>query len=133
MGGRYSRNKGKVGERKLATELREAFPEYAEEIRRGWQTREGDDEPDVLGVPGVWFEHKQTRKPNLKAAIQQAINDSDGGTRGVPIAVVREDRKKPLAVLLWSDLLEMLKLWVRQNNERHHKNVRPRRWIWKIL
>lgn len=56
--GKAQREKGKRGERMLAEELRNTFPELAEQIRRGWQSRSGSDDPDVVGVPGVWFESK---------------------------------------------------------------------------
>ena len=98
---------GKRGERKLATELREAFPDIADDIRRGWQSRNGDDEPDVvLPIPGYWLEHKSGAKPNPRAALSQAIQDSGG--RAMPIAVIRDDRKAPFAVVRWSDLLSLM-------------------------
>ena len=53
--GKSQRDKGKRGERALAEILREAFPEIGEEIRRGWQTRFGDDEPDIIAPGlGIW-------------------------------------------------------------------------------
>lgn len=100
-----SRRKGKVGERMLAADLREAFPELAEQIRRGWQAREGDDDPDVLGVPGFWFESKFIARYNT-SALDQAREAAKG--RGTPIAVIRANRKQPVAMLDWADLLRLL-------------------------
>lgn len=112
--GRFSRMKGKRGERKTAEELREVFPEFSEKIRRGLQARLGHDEPDILGIPGVHVEVKTGKQPNPRAALQQAIRDAREGDRGVPVAVIRDDRKEPFAILRWSDFLVMLQTWVRR-------------------
>lgn len=103
--GMMSRRKGKKGERATATEIRVALPHWAEQIRRGWQARLGSDAPDVI-VPGYWFEVKTGKKPNPRAALEQAITESR--ERGVPIAVIRDDRKEPFAVLRWKDLLYLI-------------------------
>jgi hypothetical protein len=103
--GKAQRDKGKRGERATAAELRKAFPEIAASIRRGWQTRQGDDDSDVI-FPGYWFEVKTGKQPNIRAALRQAIDDSKG--RGVPVAVIRDDRKEPMAALRWEDFLKLL-------------------------
>lgn len=110
--GLMSRQKGKRGERLLAAELRAALPEHAAGIRRGWQSREGDDDPDIVGVPGVWFENKVGVQPNPRAALAQATEASRG--RGVPIAVVRDDRRPPFVVLHLVDFLPMLRAWLHE-------------------
>lgn len=103
-----SRDKGKRGERMTATELRKMFPEYAREIRRGWQSRFGSDEADILGIPGFHLENKHGAKPNVRAALQQAIGDSSG--RGlVPVAVIRDDRCEPFVVLRADDFWRLLR------------------------
>lgn len=106
--GGFSRRKGKRGERLTATDLREAFLSLAEEIRRGWQTRAGQDDPDIK-FPGVWIENKYGAKPNVRAALAQAVRDSNGGEKGVPIAVIRDNRGEPFVVLRWSDFLHFLR------------------------
>ena len=106
--GKASREKGKRGERKLANELKQAFPELADGIKRGLQSRGGGAEvADVVGVPGFHFEHKSGKAPNPRAALKQAIADAQPGA--MPIAVVRDDRCPPFAVLRWEDLLCVLK------------------------
>jgi len=104
LSARGRRNKGKVGERQTATDLREKFPWLSEGIKRGWQTRAGADDPDVI-FPGYWFESKKLKRFTT-APLDQAISDSKG--RGVPVAVIRPDRKKPVVMMLWSDFLVLL-------------------------
>lgn len=107
--GRAQRAKGCRGERATAQDIRETFPEIAETVRRGWQTRLGGDAPDVI-VPdelGLWIENKCGKQPNIRQALVQAVTESKG--RGIPIAVVRDDRKDPTVTLLWSDFLRILR------------------------
>lgn len=104
--GKSQRQKGKRGERATAAELREALPAYADIIRRGWQTRQGDDDSDVI-LPGYWPEVKTGKQPNIRAALKQAVEDSKG--RGIPLAIIRDDRKEPICALRWSDMLQLLK------------------------
>jgi hypothetical protein len=105
--GRSQRQKGCRGERKLATELRAWFPEYASVIRRGWQSRRGSDESDILGIPGYHLEHKSGAQPNVRAALRQAVEDSAG--RGIPVAVVRDDRREPFVALRAADFWPLLR------------------------
>ncbi len=107
MSGLRSRRKGRRGEQQLAQLLRAVFPELAEGVRRGWQSREGDDDPDVIGLPGIWLESKCGKRPNPRAALTQARRDADG--RAVPVAVIRDDRQRPFAVLDLADLLAILR------------------------
>ena len=82
MGGRRSRNKGKVWEREVAKLLQEFWPD----ARRGFQRRAGDDEADVEDTP-FWVECKVGARPNVFAAFDQAEEASDG--RPVLIAIKR--------------------------------------------
>jgi hypothetical protein len=110
------RQKGKAGEREVAAQVRAAMPWLADRVRRGWQAREGDDDPDVIGIPGVWLEVKRGRQPNPRAALAQAVEDSHG--RGIPIAVVRDDRKDAFAVMRWTDLLAILADYMKEKHGR---------------
>lgn len=103
------RAKGHAGERELARRLREAFPELAGGIKRGLQAQQGGlDNCDVQGLPGFHIEHKHQKKPNMKAAYEQAVRDSNG--RGFPLAVVQFDRaRERLCVLGLSDLCRILR------------------------
>jgi hypothetical protein len=87
--------KGKRGEQLLAAYLRARFPTLA--FRRGWQSRQGDDDPDVVGLPGVWLESKCGACPNPRRALAQATADAAG--RAIPVAVIRDDRRPPFVVL----------------------------------
>lgn len=105
--GRFGRQKGKRGERATATDYRDMFPELASRIKRGWQTREGDDDPDICGVPGWWTENKTLAKFNT-SPLDQAARDAK--ERGEPLAVIRANRKEPIAMLKWRTFLRMLRL-----------------------
>ena len=54
--GKKSRDKGKAGERELASKLRE----YGYDARRGVQFHGGPDSPDVVGLPGI---HRKNNCP----------------------------------------------------------------------
>lgn len=109
MGGLAAKRKGKLGERQLARTLREQFPEHAASIRRSIQSRGGGKEgADVVGLPGFHIEHKQGAKPNLRAAYEQAVRDSQG--KGFPLAVAQFDRApERLCVIGLSDLCRILR------------------------
>ncbi len=110
MGGRASRDKGKRGERATANEIRAALPDLP--IRRGWQSRAGSDDADVVGLPGYWVEVKHGAQPSPRAALAQAVADSEG--KGlVPVAVIRDLRREPFAVMRWPDLLRLIAAGVR--------------------
>jgi hypothetical protein len=108
--GKLSRTKGHSFEREVASQLREIYPN----ARRGLQYRDGSECCDVEGTP-FHIETKRGRKPNPRAALAQAITDAKIGR--MPIAVIRDDREEAFAVMLWTDLLELL----RENEERGEK------------
>lgn len=91
MSGRRSRRKGRAGEQEAARELRRLFPQWAPNIRRGWQSREGADQCDIEGTP-YWIEVKRRRRvtnATVRAGMRQALHDTDGR----PILLLtREDR-----------------------------------------
>ena len=99
--GRRSRTKGKVWERAVAALLR---PIFGEQAKRGFQSRSGRDGCDVEGTP-FWVECKHGQLVNLRAALKQALEDSDGR----PVVVcAKDDRSAPLAVMRLSDWLELV-------------------------
>ena len=104
--GKLSRMKGKVFEREVARDLRAI---YGEQVKRGWQAREGTDAPDVENVP-YWVECKHHQRVNVRAAVAQARADVKKSKRELPILVVVKDNgETPLAVVEWSVFLTMLK------------------------
>ena len=101
MGAR-SRRKGAVGERELASWLRERG--YA--ARRGQQFLGGLDSPDVV-CPDIpfHFECKRTERLSLYPAMAQAVTDA--GDK-VPVVAHRRNRGEWLAVLRLEDLIALL-------------------------
>lgn len=70
--GKASRDKGKRGERELASLLRS----YGFEARRGVQYKGGADSPDVVGIPGVHIEVKRAETLRLYDALEQSEHDA---------------------------------------------------------
>lgn len=126
MDGRGRRNKGKRGERKVVNEIKKVFPEFADDLRRGWQSRQGDDDPDVVGLPGAWVEVKFGKLPNPRAALAQAIRDS-AGKKVTPVAVIIDNRKPPFVVLTLADFLPMYRK-VLGLEKPHERGNQGRRW-----
>lgn len=85
MSGRYSRNKGKRGERQVV----HLFKEHGFEARRGDSQSRGAREADVEDVPMLWIEVK-IGKPRIRQAIEQAERDTDGR---IPVVFWKDDRK----------------------------------------
>ena len=114
--GKFSRDKGKRGERATANELKESFP-FLPDIKRGLQSRGGGAEvPDVVGVPGLHIEVKTGKCPNPRAALKQAQKDSAGLTYSV--AVIRDNRCKPFVVMDWGEFRTILEPWLKQQKEK---------------
>ena len=101
--GKAQREKGKRGERATAKEIAERF---GVDAHRGWQARDGADAPDVVGLPGWWIEVKSGKALAPKAALKQA--DEARKPEDVPVAVLRYDREKPMAIMYWEDLLFLM-------------------------
>jgi len=119
MAGRRSKNKGKRGEREVATLFREALSDLGLDVRRGWQSRNGgSDEPDVI-VPeelALHVEVKRHKRCNARAALKQAIADAKPGL--TPVAFCRDDadgkvadRMPPFVVLRQEDFVDMVVEW----------------------
>ncbi len=108
--GKLSRNKGKRFERAIATKLRE----LGLETRRGWQTRSGSDDPDVIcdALGDCWIECKVGARPNVVAAMEQAREAAPAGR--APVAITHWDRGATLVTMDLEDWLE----WVRERTER---------------
>ena len=105
MGGKHSRDKGKRFEQKIARELRD----MGFDARRGWQAREGDDDPDVIVDLPVWIECKHHRQVNYRAAMRQAIGGAVG-TDKIPLVVAKDDGQPEVAILPWADMKDILRV-----------------------
>lgn len=108
--GLMQRMKGKRVERAVAELIRRVFPD----AKRGWQSRSGRDAPDIDCTP-YWFEVKGGKCPNPRAALKQAIEDTDGR---VPVVIVKDDRCEPFVVMRLSDWLE--DLWQPSPEQQQH-------------
>jgi hypothetical protein len=105
VNGAGCRRKGHSFERAMVHRFAEVFG--AENVRRGLQYREGSECPDVV-VPGFWTECKRGRKTNIRAALAQAIEASEG--KGLwPVAVCKDDHANATATMLLDDFLELLR------------------------
>ena len=107
--GKRSRDKGHNYERELARELRDRFP--ALDISRGLKQSRGGgaEEPDVV-FPGLHIEAKRQKRPNIRAALEQAIEDATAGV--LPVAITRADRDGAVASMRLEDWIELLDSWV---------------------
>jgi len=106
MSGARSRRKGARFERELVHRFREAMP--GADVKRGLQCRGGDEVADV-DCPVFWPEAKRGRKPNVRAALRQALAAAPKGR--VPVAVIRDDRQEPFVALLLDDFLDLIREW----------------------
>ena len=105
MSGATSRRKGARFERAMVHRFREAMP--GAEVRRGLQCR-GEEVADV-DCPVFWPELKRGKKPNIRAALRQAIEAAPKGR--IPIAIIRDDRSEALVTLLLDDFLDLVSEW----------------------
>ena len=110
--GRFSRNKGKVGERELAHELTRVLGVSA---RRGVQFRGSPDSPDVIAdIPGIHIECKRTERFRLYEALEQAIEDAGAN---VPVVLHRQNRQPWVAVIRLDDLPTLIQKFAFINNQ----------------
>lgn len=108
MSGRRSRSKGVRGELEFVKLAKECgFPD----ARRvsPLQTGHVGRLPDVeLSRDDVfWVEVKRGKRPNIRAALCQAIEESEGTGR-VPVAAVRDDGYQWLVAMDGEDFLDMV-------------------------
>ena len=83
--GKASRDKGKRGERELASKLRE----YGYDSHRGVQYKGGADSPDVTGLKGIHIECKRVEQLRLYDSLSQS--KSDCGANEMPVVMHRKN------------------------------------------
>lgn len=103
--GKAEREKGKRGEREVSQILRE---NGYEDAHRGVQYQGGPESPDVVGMPGVHIEVKRTERPRIYEYMEQAEGDADEDE--VPVVVHRQNGKKWLAILPFTDFIKMRRI-----------------------
>ena len=102
---------GSVFERALVRRFREVMPRT--EIRRGLQSRSGEEVPDIE-IPCFWPEAKHHRRTNIKAALDQAVRTAPPGRW--PLAICKDDHQPPVAAMLLDDFVELVGEWWEARN-----------------
>ncbi|GHT34986.1 hypothetical protein FACS189427_03350 [Planctomycetales bacterium] len=123
--GRFSKDKGKRGERELAGELTRVLGITA---RRGVQFQGSPDSPDVItDLPDIHIECKRTERFQLYKALEQAITDA--GENKIPVVCHRQNNQPWVVVIRLNDIPKFINTfseikatvlpeWRIQNNER---------------
>lgn len=105
--GKYSRDKGARFEREVANSLKPVFGPRT--IRSSGQCFSGDTRADV-DCPHLWVECKVGKRPNIKAALEQAEEASaSAGSDKICTAVCKWDKEQPTVTMRLSDFVEILK------------------------
>jgi len=111
---KLSRDKGARFERVVANLLKPVFGEKT--IRSSGQCFSGDTRADV-DCPHLWVECKVGKRPNIKAALEQAEEaKASSGSDKTCVAVCKWDRQLPTATLRLDDFIEILKLAYRSDD-----------------
>ena len=99
--GKTSREKGKRGEREVASLLRS----YGYNASRGQQYKGGPDSPDVEGLPHIHIEVKRTERFSLYEAMEQSRRDAGEGE--TPIVVHRRNGEHWVVIMEFEDFLKI--------------------------
>ena len=102
--GKMSREKGKRGERELAS----ALSQFGYNARRGQQFKGGSNSPDVEGLPGIHIEVKRTERLNLYDAMSQAKRDA--GNK-MPIVAHRKNNCEWVIIQPLEDWITLYREW----------------------
>lgn len=103
--GKMSREKGKRGERELASKLRE----YGYDARRGQQYCGANGDADVTGLPGLHVECKRTERLELYEALAQARNDTKEGE--IPVVAHRRNNCEWVMIIPLECFMEIYREW----------------------
>lgn len=107
--GKFSKEKGKRGERMLAAALRTYGYENAHRgAQNAGKAKGGDDAPDVLGLPGIHIECKFVEKLNIRASMDQSIADAEG-TGDLPVVMHKTSRAPWLVTMTLEDWIKLYK------------------------
>lgn len=110
--GKASREKGKRGERELASILRE---EYGWDCRRGQQFSGSNGDADVVGLDGIHIECKRVERLNVQDAIDQAVRDARDGE--LPVVFFRYNNCEWNVAMKLEHWMPMYSAWEGENNE----------------
>ena len=113
--GKQSRDKGARFEREIANRLKEVFGPRT--TRSSGQCFSGDTRADV-DCPTIWVECKVGKRPNIKAALEQAEAAEEIAKTGKePVAICKWDRDTPIASMRIDYFIELLKLAYRGESD----------------
>ena len=104
--GKHQRDKGARFERYVANALKPVFGPNV--TRSSGQCFKGDTRADV-DCPTLWVECKVGKRPNIKAALEQAeeaANSSNSNKKCV--AICKWDRESPIATMRLDNFIEIL-------------------------
>jgi Holliday junction resolvase len=97
--GKKERDKGKRGERLLASEFRQ----YGFDGKRGQQYCGADGSMDVVGLPHIHCECKFVERLSIHDAVKQAVSDAKGDN--IPAVFHKRSRGEFLVTLRLSDFM----------------------------
>ena len=103
------RDKGARWDNAVKHRFAEAMP--GARCVRGLQARGGGDNPDVDAGGVFSIECKCVKKPPVRTALAQIVEEAPKGT--IPMLIVKYDRKEPFVVLQLDDFLEFVADWWR--------------------
>lgn len=120
MGGKTSREKGKRGERTVAS----LFREYGYEAHRTAQFKgKTGDAGDVEGVPGLHLEVKFQERMHLYDWMEQADRDSKANGNGNKPVVIHKANNKPVLVTMhFEDFIDLYREWEAGINKNQGEN-----------
>lgn len=118
--GAGARQKGANFERTLANYLTENTSLIA---KRGLaQTRGGGAEVSDVDIKFIHVEAKNHKRCNIKAALEQAINDSAANGK-LPVAITKDLRKPILCTMLLEDWLKLFNSFVEIQRAQEQENI----------
>lgn len=100
-----SREKGKRGERELASVLRG----YGYDTRRGQQYCGSNGDADIVGLPGIHIECKRVERLDLDGAMSQA--KADARKDEIPAVMHRKNNGEWRVTFFLSDFMTIYKEW----------------------
>lgn len=107
--GRSARVKGATFERDLA----KYFTDKTKlEAKRGLgQTRFGGAEVSDVDIPHFHIEAKRQKRCRIKAAMQQAVDDSNVNGK-IPVAITKDDRADILCTMRLDDWIKLFNAYI---------------------
>jgi len=108
--GRGARIKGAAFERLLAKYFTD---NTTMEAKRGiGQTRSGGAEVSDVDMPIIHVEAKRHKRCNIKAALRQAIDDSNVNGK-IPVAITKDDRADILCTMRLDDWIHFFNAYIK--------------------